>query len=271
MHYLIIFISILLIPTIEAGINITSSSNKLRYSDITWICTHDSMNALESGWLIPNQTRSIQRQLEDGVHAQMWDVWEQKGEIVLRHGPSWTRFLGSSPISKSLQVLKSYLEKQPEAIITLFFESYVTAESLAHEIKKSGLEHYIYTHDKNQDWPTLEFLRSSNKRLILFTDKPDPRIPGLMPMWEHCKDTPWKASKPQDLKNTLQRGNPENQLLIVNHFTAHPLPDYIKSLRTNKPDFVLKRYMDIKRDLGQKPQFWVLDFYEQYNIYKLIP
>ena len=268
---LLIF-SLLLSSLSYGALGVPSLEGHQRYDEICWACSHNSMNNKEDGWVLPNQTFSLKHQLEQGIHAQMWDVWMDKNQVVLQHGAGLASLLGQSDLAPALAGLKTYLDKNKEAVITLIFESYVPALRLAQEIEKAGLEPYAHTQIVGEKWPTLQEMRAKNRRLVLFVDRHEADAPSwLLPLWKHAFDTPWEASKPEDLKNTVKRGSPQNSLLIVNHFLASPFPSPENSLKANQPDFIQKRFADIEKTLEHRPNFWVLDFYHLLNAHKAVP
>lgn len=243
----------------------------LRYDEVCWVCSHNSMNNSQEGFVVPNQTASIAQQLKDGVHAQMWDVWMQDGGLVLRHGGAMAQMLGSVPLSLQLGVVKKYLLEKPHAVLTLLFESYVPAKDLAAEIEKAGLKDFCYIQERGKAWSTLAEMRRTGKRLVLFVDRAADAPAWLMPMWDHCLDTPWEAARVEDFQNVRKRGDDDNSLLIVNHFLSVPFPSFLASAKVNDPVLIQQRVKDIRRDMKRAPQFWVLDFYQQNNAYRALP
>ena len=105
-------------------------TDSIRYDQATWLCTHNAFNASEEGFRFSNQTHGIGRQLNDGVSALMLDVWDDDGEIVLRHGEMFGNALGTQPLEQQLKEIAKFLDSHPQAIITLIFESYVPARAV---------------------------------------------------------------------------------------------------------------------------------------------
>ena len=235
-------------------------SDSARYDEITWLCAHNAMNNREEGWLLPNQNWSIFHQLENGVHAQMWDVWKEKGEIILRHGSQETTPLGTRPLEGALKDVLRYIESNPRAIITLFFESYVSAPELRAAFEKTGADAYCYKQAKNAPWPTLGQLRKARKRLIIFTDKPDQTDSWLMSLWDHCVETPWQATSPDNLSDEYNRGKAANRLFIVNHFITNPIAMPSEARKINSRDMLRQRLERLQKTPGRLPQFLTVDF-----------
>lgn len=236
--------------------------DNVRYDAVLWLCAHNAMSNSEEGWHFPNQQGKMESLLDAGVHALMWDVWMQDGKVVLRHGPEWAAVLGNRLLQDALGDLKTWLEARPQAVVTLIFESYVDAEQLAVEFERTGLSSMCYVREEGKSWPTLGEMRRSGKRLVVMTDRPGIAPAWLMPVWKQCVETPWQASAPAELKNTFNRGDKKNDLLIVNHFVTPLTASRGASEQVNALNVLKAREEAVRREMGRNPNFWVLDFAE---------
>ena len=50
-------------------------------------------------------------------------------------------------------ISKHFLDNNPNEVVTIILECYVTANDIEDEINQSGLSNYLYTH--NTEWPSL--------------------------------------------------------------------------------------------------------------------
>ncbi len=236
-----------------------------RYDQVTWLCTHNAMNAADDSWKIPNQNHTIAKQLDNGVRALMLDVHLQEGVIVLRHGPPMARMFGSKPFVKELETVRTFLEKDKEAVVTLILESYVPAMDVAALFKTAKLEAYCHSQPVGKPWPTLEAMRKSGKRLVVFSDrvKSGAAPAWYMHVWQHGWETDWEAETQQDLLAAKpRRGDVKNPLFILNHFITKGVPSRKLSLEANSNPFLQKRIDLVVAELKKKPNFLVLDFYD---------
>lgn len=236
-----------------------------RYDQITWLCTHNAMNSSDDGWRFPNQKHTIAMQLDRGVRALMLDVWKQDDQIVLRHGPEMARFLGYKNLSIELKTVHTFLNHHPESIITLILESKVPAAEVTREFTRAGLDSYCHYQDPALPWPTLGAMRTSGKRLVVFSDrvtKADTVPNWYMPVWDHAWETNWEAKNTADLLAAkARRGKRSNQLFILNHFITTGLPKIEHAKTANAAPFLQKRVDLAQKTFLRKPNFLVLDFY----------
>ncbi|MGB0774248.1 MAG: phosphatidylinositol-specific phospholipase C domain-containing protein [Akkermansiaceae bacterium] len=240
-----------------------------RYDEVTWLCTHNAMNTEEDGWKFPNQTHSIPKQLKNGVRALMLDIWDQDGKLVLRHGPPIARFFGSRPLSGGLNDIHKFLQQDQTAIITLILESKVSAARVVAAIRAAKLDSYCHSQDASKPWPPLSAMRKSGKRLVILSDRVEQgaNIPTwYMPVWNHCWETNWEAKNLAQLSAAKpRRGKRTNALFILNHFVTNGMPSKKLSTDANSNPFLTNRVNLVMKKYKTKPNFLVLDFYEQGN------
>jgi len=194
----------------------------------------------------------------------MLDLHLVDKKIVLSHGAKGLSILGSQPLKTELKTYHDFLTNNPKAIITLILESYVPAKDVAAEIEAAGLVKFAHSQDPAKPWPTLETLRKSGKRLIIFSDRAKGNgCPAWYhPVWEHCTETHWSNKTPADLlANRPGRGNMKNSLFILNHFIQDPLSTAKLAGSVNNLAFLKKRYTAFQKSHpNRRPNFITVDF-----------
>lgn len=233
-----------------------------RYDQTVWLCTHNAMNNRADGWKLPNQSKNLRGQFDDGVRAFMLDIHVQDGDLVLRHGPDAARLLGFRPLADGLAEIRAMLESRPEAIVTLILENYAPPPQVAEALRKAGLERFAHTQEAGKPWPALREMLAGGKRLVVFSDRANGGPAWFHPVWEHAWETPFSARRPEDLRNVPNRGRRENPLLILNHFCADPLPSPRISAKINGIDFLTNRINQSRETFGRNPNFVVVDFHD---------
>lgn len=231
----------------------------MRYDQVLWLCSHNAMSNSSEGWVCPNQNWDIESQLQAGIHAQMWDVWEKDGCPVLCHGNQWGAYPGRLPMVEALKIVGKYMRKHPRAVVTLILESYVSSEALWQTIRKAGVDDLCYLLPRGQSWPVLGDMRISGKRLVLFTDHPSEDYLYPMSIWQHAVETPWHNVS-EAMSNRKGRGQINNKLFIVNHFVSSWRPSRSTASRVNSMDHLNDRLSSISQHWNRFPSFWVLDF-----------
>jgi hypothetical protein len=230
------------------------------YDKVVWLCSHNAMSNGMDGWVCPNQNWNIPSQLQAGIHAQMWDVWLQGEELVLRHGNETASFPGAIPLRRAFGMVGEYLRNNPRAIVTLILESYVPNASIRKVAGEAGVFDFCTVLPVNGSWPTLGEMRAQGKRLVMLTDRPDGVGQWPMPVWEHCVETPWKNKSADAMDDAPGRGREKNRFLIVNHLVSAFRPSRATAETINAAGVLQERIRRIQARWGRQPNFWVMDF-----------
>lgn len=240
----------------------TELSDERPYAEVTWLCAHNAMSNAEDSWLLPNQHHNIASLLKLGIHAQMWDVWMMDGRPTLRHGNGKLFDPQSKPLAEALQELKEHLDSQPQDIITLILESYISDEQLAQALTTAGLMPMVYRGDITHLSPTLGQLRHEGTRLLILVDQPTEHFISL---WDVAVETNWENKQPHQLDNKQRRGKSENPLFIVNHFITAIAPSREQAEELNDKQTRADRAQELELIYARHPNFWVLDFIKTKN------
>ena len=233
-----------------------------QYNEVAYLTTHNAFNSSEDGLLFPNQSYNISSQLNDGVRSLMIDVYNHFGTPTAYHS---VFMLGTIPLSNIFNDIKTFLDNNPNEVVTIILECYVTVNDIEDEINQSGLSNYLYTH--NSVWPTLQNMINNNKRLVIFTDVDD--ASSLQNwyhyVWDYAVETHYSVATINDFTCDFNRGNPLNDLFILNHFVTDATLGYglyDESDDVNANPFFINRALDCQNQTNKFPNFVTVDYYE---------
>jgi len=233
-----------------------------RYDAIAHPMTHNAMSNAAAEWVAPNQAVGISQQLEDGIRGLMLDTYEEEGELLLCHVIC---LAGSQPLVDGLGEIRAFLDANPNDVISIIFENYITQEQTAGAFDDADLTRFVYAHEVGEPWPTLRKLIDDGTRLVVFQEAlpQDDAFPWLMNVWDHAWETPFSFSTPEELSCDPNRGNPANPLFLLNHFLTAPLggsPDLAEMVNYN-PLFI-DRARECELAGAALPNFVAVDFYD---------
>ena len=262
--YILLILLLLRMTVGQAQCNCHLELCTKRYNEVAYLTTHNAFNSHQDHFVFPNQDFSITRQLTDGVRALMIDVYDKDGVPTVYHGNS---LLGSEPLSCNLNEIYDYLKNNPKEVVSIIFECYVSATVIENALKDAGLLSMAYTKTKNTQWPTLQALIDTDKRLIIFSDKNDASLnqKWYHYVWDYAVETSFSAVETTDLNSTFNRGNASNDLFILNHFLVS------KTLGTgsrsnakiaNANPFMINRINNCRSETAKFPNFVTVDFYD---------
>ena len=243
-----------------------------KYSDVSYVTTHNAMSSRDAKFIPPNHYRNIKKQLADGVRGFMLDTHSFLGKPHMCHGPKGVACLiGKRPLVDGLKDLKDFMDKNKNEVLTIIFESYITADKAHGAFKSSGLLSYTYTHKRGTPWPTLRTMIKNNKRMVVFTDNGGGgKYPWYHKVWDHAWETHYSAKNPGDLKCSKNRGSKSNALFILNHFLTNPLASDSLAKKVNFNPFFLKRAQDCEKQNKKLPNFVTVDFYSIGDVFKVV-
>ena len=260
----ILYLLIIIAPNVFSQCNGSQSLCSKRFNEVAYLTTHNAFNAEDQGYSFPNQNKGLTDQLNDGVRGVMLDVYLFSGVASVYHGSS---LLGSEPLSSNLIEIKDFLDSNPNEIVTIILECYVSANVIESELDDVGLLNYLYTKPSGSDWDFLQDMINNNQRLVVLTDKNDASLgqEWYHYAWDHCVETHYSVNNINSFTNDFNRGDSINDLFIFNHFVTDPLLGIGMSSESsivNEYIFLMPRIQQHYNEKGKFPNFVTLDFYD---------
>ncbi|MFN7952523.1 MAG: phosphatidylinositol-specific phospholipase C domain-containing protein [bacterium] len=240
-----------------------------RYDEVTFPSTHNSHANTTEGYTInASQSQTITQQLEGGVRGLELDFWEYDGEIALCHGVC---VLANKPAVEGLAEIKTFLDAHPQEVVTIYLDSFVTADQAGSVFEAAGLldsaspsSDYLYAHPGGE-WPTLGELIDAGERLLVFSnDDEETTHPWYMFKFRHGFDTTWDTYQLSDLDCAIDGGSATNALFWLNHRLETLVGGGTTALaaQANTNPFLLDKARECAALYGKTPNFVHVDFYE---------
>jgi hypothetical protein len=192
----------------------------------------------------------------------MIDVYDHFGTPTAYHS---VFALGTIPLSNILNDIKTFLDNNPNEVVTIILECYVTANDIEDEINQSGLSNYLYRH--TTAWPTLQNMIDNDNRLVILSDVNDASSSQnwYHYVWDYAVETHYSVDNINDFTCDFNRGDPANDLFIFNHFVTDANLGYglyTESNDVNANPFFINRALDCQNQTNKFPNFVTLDYYE---------
>lgn len=212
-----------------------------RFDEMTWLTAHNAfVNNKDGLWMAPNQgTMSLDEQLRQGVTAIMLDVHSYKGKATLCHG-SCNGIPLISPrqdFVAALNRVADHLQRDREALITIFLEDYTSHDELQAALKQSRLSDLIfdpYKEDvRGRGWPKVRDMVNADKRVFIVSDHGGKNDLGVASGRDFTVENYWSMG---DLANDRacrsrwddipldRREEKFERLFVMNHFRNVPTP-----------------------------------------------
>jgi hypothetical protein len=237
-----------------------------RFDEVCYATTHNAFN-YQGPFLFPNQTFDITRQMQDGIRGLMLDVYWHNNRPTVYHT---SNFLGNQPLSDLLDDIKTFLDANPNEVMSIIFECAITAAQMNAVFDAAGLLPYVHAQPQGNPWPTLGDMITTNKRLVVFTDVNDGQAyPWYHYVWDFAVETHFTANSRSDFSCDFNRGDSTQNLFILNHFVTQQTLGYgliDSAAAVNANPYLIDRAMNCWAATGKRPNFLTVDFYEQGDV-----
>ena len=177
--------------------------------------------------------------------------------------------LGDTPLVAGLKEITQFLARHPDEVVIAFIQDAISAKDTAAAFGQAGLLKYVYTHGREDPWPTLRQLITSNRRLFVMYEKGpgDPSIPWYHNGFELTQETPYKFHKESELFSPAScrpnRGSANSPLFQVNNWIDDVPPPAGTGAQSNAYSPLLLRLERCERVRGLVPNIVGVDFYDQ--------
>jgi hypothetical protein len=177
--------------------------------------------------------------------------------------------LGATKMADALTDVREFLDANPNEVVILFIEPYVSPEDIASVFEEVGLADNTAVLDRTEPLPTLGELIRRDDRLIVFTERDaDGTVPWYLDGFSYVQDTPLGATEVDQLTCKLNRGTSSSPLLMLNHWA-----DVFPPRREANVDFqTRKELIGRARECARKRGLPVnLIAVDHYDIGELVP
>lgn len=239
----------------------------LRFDQVAYATSHNAMSNRFARWVAPNQEVGIAAQLELGVRALMLDSYDFTGKSMLCHGAC---SLGRLPLVDGLGEVKAFLDTHPREVVTIIFESYLSAEKTAAAFDEAGLLPMLYTHAAGAPFATLGELVEANTRLFVVTDNGGGSYAWYHDVWAESWETAFSNATLDDFSCAPNRGTLGSQLFILNRFLTNPVAYRDLAVQANANPAFLGFAEQCWAEGGQIPNFVTVDFVDEGGLFAVV-
>jgi hypothetical protein len=250
--------------------NGSASLCELNYTEVVSAATHNSFSNPRDGFLRPNQSNQLFKQLEDGIRGLMLDTHDSRfdDEPQLCHGDC---ALGKRPLVEALTEIREFLDCNPREVVTIIVEPHIDAQAHIRPFEASGLAELAYQHDAEAGWPTLQEMIDRNQRVVIFSEQPGEGMPAWYHhFWDHAFDNDFSSQTSLLFNCDLERGQPTNALFALNHFVTLGGGDETISIRANQRDVLLDHFNSCTDVFSRRPNFLSVDFYDIGDVLEVV-
>ena len=176
--------------------------------------------------------------------------------------------LGAEPLGEQLQLIRTFLDRNPSEVVVLFVEPYVPVEPIERALNDAKLLREAAELERDEPLPTLGDLIRAKTRLVVLTEEDGGTRPWYLPGFTFAQDTPLGATTGAELKCERFRGDDNSPLFLLNHWIDTFPPSPTRNGRIGGP-FLRDRLDRCGRERALVPNLVAVDFYERTDVVEL--
>lgn len=227
----------------------TEPSDDIKYSDYRYVGAHNAHVYPRFFKVVRQQDQTILGHLTYGVRGFMLDTYAWNlGWPSSLVGPKDSKVCLSHPkpgviaftqkgnttyqsLKYELRRIVEFMKVNPKAVITIIYENYSDNPGLAQEIKdvmaKAHYDPLFKVSDLTGEWPTLGWMRSNNKRLIMFTQT-GANTDVTFSQFNYMVENRYSTTDENELCNLRRESKNDKSLVAFNNFSglAVTIPTY---------------------------------------------
>jgi hypothetical protein len=231
-----------------------------RFDQVCFLYTHNSYN-YRGPHRLPNQNVDLSQQMALGVRGFMLDVYAHRDGVMLYHG---RRLMGHRPLQEDLRAIKDFLDAHPREVMSIIFESKISAAQMEAELTRAGLLPYLHAQAIDRFWPSLGEMIASGKRLVIFSEKDQGNpFPWLHHIWDFATENHYSNHSRTQFSTRYNRGDTTNALYLMNNFITSRRFGTGRSDSAhvaNDKEFIVARCLKLMRERDRFPNFVAVDF-----------
>ncbi len=254
-------------------------NNQLRYDQSCFLVAHNAFT-YRPKWLYAQQDWDLKAQLAHGIRGFMLDIHADGSTLKLCHGdknkacnfPYSLQKLGNfDTLKDTLTLVKKWLESNKQEVVTLLLEDYVDSRNLLVKTIDSvpGLSKMILTltdwnpAQHSYNWPTLAWMQSNNKRLVIFTDKSETKYTPHIWHWVvESGYSSWDMNKVSNERSESKRYSTRPRGLYLLNWFGVPSNEISCAINNTESKIMTLIKKGMQKGLANKqfPNFIALDF-----------
>jgi hypothetical protein len=262
-----------------------------RYDEVVQAATHNSMSSPDVVRVWPEHDGNIRQQLDFGIRTLMidasyWhtiDITELQSLRTLVGAGATTALidtieswlgprpgiylchshcaLGAISMTTALVQIKTFLDDNPDEVVTLMIQDGVEPADAEAAFVESGINDLLYDDTPDGEWPTLGELIDRGQRLVVFSEQHVPPPTWYISAFRHIQDTPYGPRSPEQLSCAPNRGPNDAPLFLLNNWIERQAPDRAAAAIVNTKHFIVERARRCAAERGKMPNFIAVSFY----------
>jgi hypothetical protein len=188
--------------------------------------------------------------------------------------------LGGTPLDEVLDDLHDFLIANPNEVLVVINQDYVTPEDFVDAAADAGLDDLAYRGPFSGDWLSLRQMIDTGRRVVFLAENEAGAASWYRPAYEHItQETPYSFTRVAQLTDPAKlstscarnRGPANAPLFLVNHWiTTDPVPRPSNATEVNAYKPLLRRSRECRRLRDRLPNLVAVDFYRRGDLFRTV-
>ena len=281
-----------ILPRQDRQCNLNAAVCDRKYSNVSYIGTHNSAFHGELDDPRVNQAMSVTAQLDSGIRFLQAQVHEVLGMLRMCH--TSCALLDAGSLEDYLGEVKGWMDGHPDEVVTLLLVNgdNVDARAFDERFAETGLKDLAFIPSTSpdplalDDWPTLAELIDARTPLVTFLSSAadESAHPYLLSEFDaYFFETPFETTDPTFPSCALHRPAntgatpPEDRMFIMNHFLQDeilpdvfiPAADDTHETNAATGEGSIGAQVEVcVREWGRKPNFVLVDQFQRGAVFE---
>jgi hypothetical protein len=168
--------------------------------------------------------------------------------------------LGATDLVESLQEIDDYLSQNPEQVLLLILQDYLTGEETEQVFENAGVLDRVWPLAAGEPMPALRDLVDSGRTLIVTSENHGGEVAWMPDFYAIAEETPYDWPDVGAFTCEPSRGGTGKPLFLVNHWISNNSSPIPNARLANSREELEKRIAGCRTERGRAPTIVAVDF-----------
>lgn len=168
--------------------------------------------------------------------------------------------LGATDMIETLQGIDDYLAQNPEQVVVLIMQDYLTGEETEKVFEQAGVLDRVWSLSADEPMPLMRDLVESGRTIVVMSENHGGEVPWMPDVYAITEETPYDWPSAEAFTCEPARGGTDQPLFLVNHWISNNSSPIANARVANTTDELERRIEMCRTDRGRAPTILAVDF-----------
>ena len=178
--------------------------------------------------------------------------------------------LGATDMVESLQGIDDYLDQNPEQVVMLILQDYLTGAETAEVFEQAGVLDRVWPLGVDELMPQLRDLVESGRTLVVTSENHGGEVPWMPDVYAIAEETPYDWPSAEAFTCEPARGGTGKPLFLVNHWISNTSSPIANARVANATRELERRIDRCRAERGRAPTILAVDFVDVGDVVRVV-